>query len=318
MKYILVGDKHLRKKAPHLSANQRYYQWFLSQPFNSPENIYLDLGDHFDRAEPSPDETELWLSFVQGLQFKKKLWLAGNHCYSKNKETLSIQPLTQYESEGHVIVDKPMLFQEGRQRLGLLPFEYRYKGKQDYYNELAESFGEIDLLSYHFPDETQSFGGKSTGTNLSSFQARLRISGDIHIQGKNYLGVPFPTRKDERGQRGQIALLDDETGEVSYIDVPMFLDYSVVKFGNQPKMNPEGETVLYVYDAPSFESVRNFYKNFFIGEIKLLQLKPGFSAQTEEGKEQTKDLTILEHFEEFSVNRQLDPRVKAKVLEVLK
>jgi hypothetical protein len=259
-KIVVAVDNHNRDEPTFYEATRAFYRWFISQDFNLPENTLLDGGDHWHRSRPSPTEYDLFYSeFNQHLRFGRKIALRGNHDRAtpsdgtSTKETNSIDPLA---SQGWQVILQGTVLPVGALTCVLLPYQHDYAllgangaflpaTKAEYYGKVQA----LDLTSlnkpalaeftpnganperifvfYHFPDETQTMFGASRGVDLSPLaKAGWRLIGaDIHIQTDRYVGPPRPTRADEAGLRGRIAIIDDQTGEVEYRACPKFLDF---------------------------------------------------------------------------------------------
>jgi hypothetical protein len=301
---IALADNHNRDEDEFFGPQRKFYDWFADQSFNHPKNTLVDAGDHFHRAKPSPREYGLTFQWLKRLKFEKMFWLVGNHDTLSNGVSVSLHPLEVADSRVQII-RTPCIEDIDGYRVLFLPFEYnpsidgvRYP-RQEYYSLLADLHPEwhnADLLVHHFPDETQAFG-KKHGTDLGMFEAKLRQGGDIHLQGPTYIGNPFPKRYDEAGQKGRILEIDPTTSKTSYHQVPRFVDFVTVKYGEEPVKNPEGETLLVVYDAPTKQAALDRYSAMWnVYSIRFLQVG---AVKDEASKKANQRTSIKEHLLDF-------------------
>jgi hypothetical protein len=241
-------------------------------------------------------------------------WVVGNHDTLSNGLSVSLHPLEVADPRIQVI-RSPQLQDLNGYRVLFIPFEYntiidgiRFP-RQEYYNQLCDLHPDwrgSDLLVHHFPDETQSFG-KKHGIDLSMFEAKLRQGGDIHLQGPTYIGVPYPTRTDEAGQQGRILDLDLLGSGPTYHTVPRFLDFVHVKYGEEPVKNPEGETLLVVYDAPTKQAALDRYSSMWnVYSIRFLQT--GVSKNQVDRKN-TARVSVEEHLKDFIKTKNISQEV---------
>ena len=317
MKLIVSADKHIREETPYRAAINKFIDWFVSRPFNSPDNIFIDLGDLYHKAKPTPNEYADGHSFLNRIKGQKKL-LAGNHDYDYSDEHVffSLQP--HYQDKNVEIITEPVIHQYGNVRCLFLPWVYLPEGhsRKDFYENIfpkkIENQPDVDFIFYHFCDETVAFGGRSSskGIDLSKYKGK-RVGGDIHVTvSDNYLQVPIPTRKDEAGHSGEILVIDTETKEIEYYSVPRFLDFYVIHYGEEPQKNPEGEAVHYILDAPSFEAAEEKYSHINLGGVSLK--KYSIQSETTENSE-TDTLSTDELTERFFEEKKVDPEVQAAV-----
>lgn len=316
MKLVISGDKHIRQESPYREAIANLFSWYAAQPFNTDDAIHIDLGDLYHRARPTPNEYHDGRSHLSKLRGQKKL-MSGNHDFDHTDEKVyfSLQP--HYEDPDIEIITDPQIRKFGNLTCLFLPWKYHFDGvsRKEYYEkhfpntiDMDQSF---DLIFYHFGDESIFFGGKSRGIDLSSYKGK-RVGGDIHVTSSpNYLKVPIPTRKDEAGHSGEIMVVDCETKEIEYYSVPRYLDFFVIKYGEEPKTNPEGDCVHYIIDAPSFEAAEEKYSHLHLGGIQLKK----FSIQNETQEIATEgSLDSLEALREtFFEEKRVDPEVRDSV-----
>ena len=331
-KIIVEVDVHNRDEPHFFEGTRAFYRCLVSQPENVPENTFIDGGDHFHRSRPSPTEYGLFYEELERkLRFGRKIFIRGNHDRASpsdgtsEEETNSIDPLAAHGIE---IVLEQTSIKIGKLNVVLLPYQHDYKlsngekvEKSCFYETVITNACESltpGICIYHFPDETQPMFGKARGVDLSYLaSAGWRLIGaDIHLQSDRYVGPPRPTRADEAGQRGRIAIIDDQTGEVEYRSCPMFLDFIRVRYGDRIKKNDEGETLLIIEDAPSTDDAYDMYGKENVWDVKLKT----FEERSEEMAADVKDLsarTFEQHKRAFYEERSIDTEVQKLVDEAL-
>jgi hypothetical protein len=354
-KIIEIADNHSRDEPHFVKATSAFYRWFIAQEdLNVPENTFIDGGDHWHRSRPSPTEYALFYEeFERHLKFRRKIALRGNHDRAtpsegtSGRETNSIDPL---EAHGFELIKQGKILRIGQLTCIMLPYQHDYEildcsvepniirpaSKDEYYKLIMEGdLRSLDMdktsltqgvsyfqknktfVFYHFPDETQPTFGKSRGVDLSAFSAKgwRLIGADIHLQSDRYIGPPRPTRADEAGQRGRIAIIDDQTGEVEYRACPMFLDFVHVKYGEKVIENPEGETLIIVEDAPSTDAAKEAYGESNVWDVRLEVFEEDDDRSVD--VEDTSNLSFEQHRRDFYQERHVDDDVKNLVEEAL-
>ena len=354
-KIIEIVDNHNRDEPHFFEATRAFYRWFIAQEdLNVPENTLLDGGDHWHRSRPSPAEYALFYEeFERHLRFGRKIALRGNHDRAtpsegtSEHETNSIDPLAAH---GFELIKRGKILRIGDLTCIMLPYQHDYEildysgdecvervaTKNEYYDLImsrdlrsldmdkmsvsdnASSFQkDKTFVFYHFPDETQPTFGKSRGVDLSHLVAEgwRPIGADIHLQSDRYIGPPRPTRADEAGQRGRIAIIDDQTGEVGYRSCPMFLDFVRVRYGEKVVENSEGETLIIVEDAPSTDAAKEAYGESNVWDVRLEAFEEDNDRPVD--VEDTSGLSFEQHRRDFYQERHVDEDVKNLVEEAL-
>ncbi len=348
-KIIVIADKHTRDEPPFIKASVAFYRWMLAQDFNQPENTFLDLGDHFHRARPSPLEYSIFNSFLDGLKPEHKLFLRGNHDRlspsesTSGEETNSLDPISNREDCEVFNVARPWAI--GQLKCLMLPFQAYFPDesstmtKSEYYERVFKSATDGSLFEalsslyeglkdlrpdapkfafYHFPDETQPFFSKGRGVDLSPLELvgwRL-VGGDIHIHSDRYVGPPHPTRSDEEGLQGRVTLIDDQTGEIEYRPCPQFLNFERINFGDRPlRDESEGPLLLVIKNAPSLRAAHEMYGVERVWSVDL----ESFSEESETPSSSALDehRSFDEHRQSFYAERGVSAEVQAVVEEAL-
>ena len=351
-KIIVEVDVHNRDEPRFYEATRAFYRWMVAQEdLNAPKNTLLDGGDHFHRSRPSPLEYDLFYKeFDRHLRFGRKIFLRGNHDRAPpsegtaEREFNSVDPLA---SQGYEVAYRGAVLPLGALTCVLLPYQHDYAllgadgaflpaTKAEYYAKVqaldlssldqpklrpGEAMGMFEkgkiFCFYHFPDETQPSFGAARGVDLSALsKAGWRLVGaDIHVQTDRYVGPPRPTRADEAGMRGRIAIIDDQTGEIEYRSCPQFLDFKTVKYGDRPVLNPEGETLLIVEDAPSEDDAKALY-----GAENVWDVKPAIFRETPEtlrADKETEGSSLDDHLADFFDDRKVDVEVQKSAVDAL-
>lgn len=263
---IIVGDIHTRLKQPYFLSKQAFFDWLLDNPdYNNENNSILLLGDLADTPKLDGLLNEYLIDVVLNrMKFKRIIILTGNHDSRRREGNYlkSLAPLPGVE-----IIEKLTELEIGNLSILALP-HYVTKKKGDipmrqYYEGLAEDqelAHDYDFICGHFPDETQIEFAK--GINLSGLSGK-RIMGDIHTPSENYLGTPVINRLDEKGKDSRIAVVDLQTKEYRYDDVPKFLDFYDLDYEN-PDKNIGFETPYKLFimeNAPSREAAVELCKD---------------------------------------------------------
>lgn len=317
-KIIVVGDTHFQHEEPFFSMQKRFIKWFTEQEFNKDENIFISLGDLFDRYNPSPDVNFMVLDWFQNkMNFNKKIVISGNykHEFDIRKRTWAIDVLNSLQ-------DVELIKWTEERKIGkldclFLPWYYRTQHKdqidmKELYESLPEK--EYDFIFGHITDK-DLFGEIVDIPQLKG----KRIFGHVHSKdfGIAFLGTPYILSKNEKGEDKQIASIDMETGEVEYIQVPKFIDYYEVSYPDEPVIPDDCEyPVFEVFNAPSIEIAKEKYKDIIIkknGIHKAVSDKDAESGGLNSGNR----LSIKEYFENYCKEKAINIEVKKLIGGVL-
>ena len=69
-KIVVLPDLHIKDKVPYKYAVENFMLWFSEQNFNNEDNIFIQLGDLFDSAFPSPKCYDMFFTWYNLLKFK--------------------------------------------------------------------------------------------------------------------------------------------------------------------------------------------------------------------------------------------------------
>lgn len=315
MIYIL-GDLHIRKEEPFFTASSRVLEEM--KKYLSPNDVLIQLGDLFHTSKPFPKEYKLAFEFLDWCRKNdiSVYLLAGNHDYNFNQRTYSIDPLEEYVTE---IIYEPNIYnvdEEGT-RIFFLPWEPKANFKtlveEEYPKKFEKNIKESSFLLYHFADETIMFGSDYQGTDLSAYEninpKIKRIGGDIHKPSDNYLGTPYQTRYDEKGQIGRIAKI--EGSNIEYIEIPVFINYVDIAYGMRVNKYKDHQTILTIKNAPSVEAARKKYGDYF---IRLIETQTSMERVEAEEKELS---SLKEAMSEFLTINKVGKQTKEYLQEVV-
>lgn len=336
MKTYIVGDLHLRKEEPFFEAGKKLLEYLKS--ILLPKDILIFVGDVFHYSKPAPKENKVFIDFLlYCLENKIQVEiLAGNHDWNGYQGTFSIDPLDGIANLHH----EPFKFvSANKSAFIMLPWLSPYQIKEiskenitmkDFYMRfcfensdmkdlLKKNLKEVDdsheniYFLYHFPDETVDFGGVKDGIDLSGYQVFFenkikRIGGDIHLQSNNYIGTPYQTRYDERGQKGRIYCVKEE-GELEVIDLPSFLEYVDIDYSEEV-LEEDSLKILTIKNAPSISAAKEKFRDF---HIRVIETENSYERIVIES-EGVEDIQIKDLFKEFTTINVMDESTK-KYLE---
>lgn len=313
-KIIIVGDTHFRIEEPHFSAGKEFCKWFNQQDFNKEDNIMVHLGDVAHHANPNPRVHDLMINWFNGMKFKKKYLIAGNHSYNRSQDSYAEEPLANIENT--ILIYTDYKIEIDNLKLLFLPFIYDKTGVLDstmkeHYEDLSKEDYEINDLNYifhHVEDSTINFGGEYNGINLDYLKGK-RVGGHIHKRQIGYLGSALITRFDEKNKDSFILVIDTETKEEIYIEVPKFLDYVDLNYNDIPP-EPRPDLIYDIIDAPNKESAESKFGYLYLREIYI---KKNEEELKESLEEDLKVNSIKDHFINFCNKNKISKKIKEKL-----
>jgi len=252
---IVIGDLHLKYKEPYWKAQKKFLNWLKSK-FDNEEWVFL--GDIYDTVYPHWEVYETFHNLVNDRKEKTYL-LMGNHDFSKFKGN-SLKP--HFKKEVVEIIEKIAKYEINSYKCLFLSYNFSdYSSNSNLFTE------DYDFVFSHLTHPKEAFGNE--GVDLEFINSKYYIYGHIHTfkiyNNHIILGSPLPTRNLEIPQN---ILQINENFKLEYIKVPSFLKIENLKYGEEP---PNKDWLYNIYDAPSFDSVYENYKDYYIREegIKL-------------------------------------------------
>ena len=318
---IYKSNSEYNKDSARFNAVKLYTDWVINNPkLNNKETIYFSLGDFFERALPSPEEYELGMYYLSQGKWQEKYILGGNHCYSRIKDTYSIQPFSKLKDT--TLIFKPEeLDIEGISCL-CLPYFYDnvYSDLKPMKEEYESLVGDYDIIATHIQDENNTMFGNNQSINISKLKGQ-RIQGHLHAIKDNkdgYVNSPLANTKAEILDKRYCFLYDIETKTIEKIEIPNFLNYSEVVYPEPITVNKEENsyTLYTIREVTDKQTVIDFYRqtnpNIYIKEI----VKKKLQTMTEQYESQAQK-SILDFFNEYSQENKLNQEVQSIITELL-
>ena len=331
---LIVGDLHLRKEQPFLSAAQKVLSTILDR--TSTDDHVIFLGDFFHGSRPYPEELKIANEFFS--DFKGSITiLAGNHEYLQIRDSFAEDA---FRDNPIKFVDTPREVHSTEGDYLLLPWVSYYRFNKLGFNDL-KSYYEYWLdqwkpkypdsdkplfVLYHFEDETVFAGVDELGVDLSVIESKvpdrkvIRIGGHVHNPSGGYLGTPYMTRKDDGDKDREFYILEIDRNrgkEFSKIEIPELVRYIDVSYDylDSLKLKDDVSYILSVEAVPSVESLyewKSGHPNVWIDDYTL---KFGDERViTPETKDQAE--TIKELLQSFIEQNRVDPDTANYLLSV--
>lgn len=328
MQKIVVGDLHLQRAEPKHSQTIMFLDWLFSQSFNCKDNCLTLLGDLCNiGAEP-----ELLGIYVDYFENKSKFSsieiLQGNHDCNLVSTILSVfAPLKNVR-----VITQPETTEQGGISFLYLPF-YNHEGKniksmKDRYSSLhteKDFGGTFDYGFGHIEDDTNHFSNSYPDT--SKLRVKQWLNGHIHTENVtkkgHYLGSPILDSVTESGKKPLIAVIDIDKNELSYVEVPKFLEYYSVKY---PEDLPEVTTPLalfYVEDSIDKEETKKFYseqsrKKGFEFYARRIVKKKAKKDLEDIGEKDYEEKTPMEYFDDYAEEYKVEDAVADICREIIR
>lgn len=303
-KLVIIGDTHFTDKEPLRSAQKLFLSWLSESKYNVSENSFLSLGDLFDRYNPSPSVNADVIDFFQNkLKMNSKYIISGNYRHEVDsiKKTWAIQVLSPLE--GVELIHIPSKYQIDNLKFLALPWYSKtmypsLPPMKEYYENYPDD--NYDFIFGHICDQ-DIFGEM---IDISHFRGK-KILGHIHKSDghDNFLGTPYPVRKDEAGKKNRIAIIDTLTKELEYVEVPKFIDYFDITYPEMPETTDDFYCIYDVYNAPSKNVVDDFYSNLYIRKngVHLQKIDSGNSEESTDVV-----VTLIDYMKNFCVEKNLN------------
>jgi len=290
---LVEKDRHLKKSEPFFSAHKAYNKWICEQYWSTKNTAYISLGDWYNVAVPSPEEVDETERFFN--EFLGEIYiLAGNHDFSTSDKVYSILPLRN--NPRVKIITEPKVISMDGVSFAFLPFMKNVKYMKEAYENLSDEFINAENVLYHFDDKSVS----NKGIDISYLKGR-KIGGHEHLVSDNYfLGMPINSCYTEKGQKNNILGIDSQH-HYNIIDVPTFVDYYDVEYGQDLPTVEAQFPIWNIINAPSKKQGEFYYRDKYptieIHEVKVLNKK----QKKIENKEKSNSIT--DFFDTYTNNR---------------
>lgn len=260
---LVIGDIHLTDIDKNWVKNKQvisFFDWLTNQDFMKEVTTIIFLGDLFEIPTPSAQLVSVYIKlFLQDWKNKKIVILTGNH--DMNSEENSLDHFMFFDNV-EVLKDAGEKELEGYKCLFLPHYNHEKTDKEPMWEKYSKIEGTWDYVFSHVMDETQNFGFDSKVCNLQKIKGK-KLFGHIHsqnvLQGGNYLGSAVKNSSTEKDDIKYLALLK-ENKEITYIEVPSFMEYETVNYGEDVKTDESKYILLNILDAPSRIEALNYYE----------------------------------------------------------
>jgi len=318
-KTIVCGDTHLKHDKYYTQAIEMFFDWLSEQPFNIPENTFLHVGDFYDKYSPTPKDIARGIYFLQDkLKFEKKYILTGNykHSFDGIKKIWAEDSLEPVKSVEVIKMIKGLKI--GNLNCLILPWFNRIThpeglSTKQYYENLPNQYREkeYDFIFGHITNK-DLFGEI---VDISYLKAKKIVLGHVHNCNfsPDFIGTPLVCRKDEQGKKNRIMIIDNDTGEFEYLEVPRFIEYVDITYPNKPEPSNISIQIFDIHEAPSIEIVKEHYKDLIIRRNGIHRKKVEREVNGEVIKSDT--LTIKDYLNNFMAEKELSERQREILIE---
>ena len=333
-KTLIVGDLHLRKEQPFLSAAQTILEKILS--ITSTDDHVIFLGDFFHGSRPYPEELKVANNFFS--DFKGHITiLAGNHEYLQIRDSFAEDA---FRDNPITFIDTPREVHSTEGDYLFLPHVPYSRFNKLGFNDLRSYYeywlGEWEpkypdsnkplFVLYHFEDETVFAGVDELGVDLSVIESKVpnrkvvRIGGHVHNPSGGYLGTPYMTRKDDGDPNRKFYILEidrDRETEFTQVEIPSLIKYIDVDYDYLDSLDLEEgiSYILSVLGVPSVESLfewKERHPNVWIEDYTLKFGDERVLLEEAEGKTEN----IRELLRLFIEQNKVDPDTANYLLSV--
>lgn len=322
----ILQDLHTRNEEPFASVSENILRDVLTS-LDSGDTL-IQTGDWFHTSKPFPEEYRKTLDILQRAIKRgvKIVVLTGNHDFHYDRNSYSTAPLEVFGKDIDII-SEPTLRVIGGSNYLFLPWmphtllkkNYGVKTLKEYYEEVFAkelNYKSVDFVVYHFEDETVFLGGMNDGVDLSFLEKKYpnikRLGGHIHLQSKNYIGTPFQTRYDERGQKGRIGVVKD--GEFSYESLNNYLEFLDIDFVDNL---PQTSGISYILTIKNAPSMRSAYERFKKEGVYIRKVELSTGEEREVNEENLEEASLKELMKSFVEKNKVDKETSSYLLELL-
>lgn len=243
---VIISDLHIKSKEPYYSSIKQFLNYILE---HYPDEDVIQLGDLFDSSTAHSNTIYEIVGILK--KFKKIYILQGNHDISR-RSGLITEPFKHYDNI--VVYDKMTEVEIEGFKCLMLP--WIYNAKEIY--EQVEWFG--DYMFGHVTNIEDQFGDE--GINTDKIKA-YQVFGHTHTaryinDNKTVMGVQIPSRN---GEVPCDFLHVDKTNKKEFISVPKYFEFETIEYGKFPKNK---NNILNIKKAPSYQSVYDMYKDYYV------------------------------------------------------
>ena len=286
---IVIADTHIKKIEPFYSSIKQFLEHLVE---TYPDEEVVQLGDLFDSSTTHADTMFDIIALLK--RFKKIHILSGNHDQSRRSGNILLpllhhdnifvyNEMTEVEIEGHKCL--------------MCPWVYNSK---EVYEQVAWNG---DLAFLHATNPEDAFG--DDGVNTDKIQA-YQVFGHTHTSHyisdtKIVLGVQVPSRNLEKSCD---YLYVDKEGKKDFLVPEKYFEYQDLDYGQFPENK---NNILNIKKAPSFQSVWDMYKGYYVR-------REGIEILRTENKEDQEKVAfelgnIVEKFQGYSTDKKLTKEV---------
>lgn len=300
---VVLGDVHLTDNWIKRQQVKKFFEWLKKQEFLKKETSIVFLGDLFETPRPYSAEVNVYLNlFINEWSDKSIYILEGNHDCNLQENALNF---FSYLSNVKVIKELSEITIDDKKCLFLPHYDHEGTDKLPmckYYSSLS---GTYDYIFAHVMDETQNFGGDFC--DLKNIKGQ-RLFGHVHtptVQNSgSYLGSVVKNSSTEKDDQKYLAVIGPE--KYKLVEIPSFMEYETVTFGEEPK-HKDTLVLLNIVDAPTKAEALAFYETKF-PEIKCNKVT---SKRQRILSTESKDvLTEQDSWNMFCTEKKLDDDVK--------
>ena len=350
MKIIQTTDIHFKQEEPYFRAGVALFNFILDHLRSQVEPfIYLDSGDLFHVSKETgrvnrevvkfflqmatipncyfiyvmqgnhdvKEETGSALDLLRGLDVKIKV--VDTPCFPSIpvENTSDIKTLTKIYLLPHM---KPFSIPNysGVKSYGDDNFHREYWKSQNIdWDEVKEG---IKFVSVHGGDETT--GKFFMNVDLSIIPG-IRSNGHVHKQvSKNQLTSASVTRRDEIDKKCFIRHINTDNWEVSEIEIPLFLNYAQIPYGedidgyfeSSIHLKPKESLIVDIFGHDDAKLVISEYEKkwadcqspkLYIGEVSPVERRGEAVIVEERDDLDISSINIKELFQEFCEEKKL-------------
>lgn len=195
MKLLVRGDLHLdlvSDGVPRLEEQERVIERTIEAVRILEPDVFVDLGDLFDRPKPSPSAYAVALSYLRRIRRDRRAFvLAGNHDKPSRGPVSALEPFLNLEAIGFAdVVVEPTAVDVGDTRLIFLPFVTDWEARRDGFESSRQSLDRFVEIALADAERAVAF------THLEVPGSRL--ADDERVQRDVGTAIPEALLEDDR------------------------------------------------------------------------------------------------------------------------